>query len=614
MERHSSERTVSLRSRYAGEDTRLTSEKELWGWYSYGFAAEVFVISTLLKAYVKSWCPGSFIPITLEQLARERGVLLSDRSRSCTSTFDQANSLPANSSSSSLLAVRGSSPPLNASPCVIPLLGTEISTASFAMYTFSVSVFIQSLVIISMSGAADHGVYRKRLLLFFAFAGAAATMLFIAVVPEIYLLGGFLALVANVCFGASFVLLNSFLPLLVRHHPSVQNSSSTSCSNDNHSSIPDDGDRNMDDSTTALLENSSRDLLPMDTRDKNSPHLMLSTRVSSYGIGIGYIAAVIVQLIAVAIILVTKNISDSTTVALRIVLLFIGLWWLAFTIPAALWLRPRPGPPIPFSSRGKQRRDWAGYISYAWSSLWKTIKRARHLKDIALFLAGWFLLSDAIATVSGTAVLFGKTELGMTAAQLAMINVVVTLLGITGAFAWGSVSQALAMPPNRTIVMCICIFELIPLYALLGYIPAVRRLGMFGLQQPWEMYLLGGVYGLVLGGLSSYCRSVFGALIPRGSEAAFYALYAVTDKGSSIFGPAIVGAITDRYGNIRPAFVFLAVLIFVPLPLMLMVDVDRGKRDGAAMARELERKRDGTAGSTGTILMIDEELEEDSSR
>ena len=29
---------------YSGEDTRLTSGKELAGWYSYGFAAEVFVV------------------------------------------------------------------------------------------------------------------------------------------------------------------------------------------------------------------------------------------------------------------------------------------------------------------------------------------------------------------------------------------------------------------------------------------------------------------------------------------------------------------------------------------------------------------------------------------
>ena len=31
-------------SQYPGEDTRLTSNKELYGWYSYGWAAEVFVI------------------------------------------------------------------------------------------------------------------------------------------------------------------------------------------------------------------------------------------------------------------------------------------------------------------------------------------------------------------------------------------------------------------------------------------------------------------------------------------------------------------------------------------------------------------------------------------
>lgn len=104
------------------------------------------------------------------------------------------------------------------------------------------------------------------------------------------------------------------------------------------------------------------------------------------------------------------------------------------------------------------------------------------------------------------------------------------------------------------------------------------------------MYVLGAIYGFVLSGLGAYCRSLFGELIPPGSEAAFYALYAITDKGSSVFGPAIVGAITDRYGEIRPAFVFLAVLIAVPLPLMSWVNVKRGRREGEEMARELEGK------------------------
>lgn len=38
-------KAMELKSpRYPGEDVRPTSQKELAGWYSYGFAAEVFII------------------------------------------------------------------------------------------------------------------------------------------------------------------------------------------------------------------------------------------------------------------------------------------------------------------------------------------------------------------------------------------------------------------------------------------------------------------------------------------------------------------------------------------------------------------------------------------
>lgn len=90
-----------------------------------------------------------------------------------------------------------------------------------------------------------------------------------------------------------------------------------------------------------------------------------------------------------------------------------------------------------------------------------------------------------------------------------------------------------------------------------------------------------------MGGLSSYCRSFFGLLIPPGHEAAFYALYAITDKGSSAIGPAVVGAIVDATGHIRPAFIFLFVLIALPGPLIWLVDVDSGRKDAILKAETL---------------------------
>jgi UMF1 family MFS transporter len=192
---------------YNGEDTRPTSRKELAGFYAYSFAAEVFVICGL----------GAFIPITLEDLARgsPTAVLASDHTKSCRTKLD----IP---EVAATLSAYGNSGRKHANnQCVFLLFGLEINTASFAMYTFSISVLLQALVVVTMSGAADHGKFRKTMLLTFAVVGAVATMLFLPITPNAYLLGSLWAIIGNVCFGASFVLLNSFLPLLVRHHPKI---------------------------------------------------------------------------------------------------------------------------------------------------------------------------------------------------------------------------------------------------------------------------------------------------------------------------------------------------------------------------------------------------------
>ena len=499
--------------------------------------------------------------------------------------------------------------------CIVKILGLQVNTASFALYTFSISVLVQALIIISMSGAADHGRSRKSFLIAFAVTGSVATMLFLPVVPKVYLLGALLAIIANTCFGASFVLLNSFLPLLVRHHPSIRH---TRLSRNRFSGTQGIEPREDSDDDEPPHTRASRTLLqdheqetrkiPEDSPAVLSPELALSTTISSRGIGIGYIASLFLQSMAVLLVLGTGQ----TTFSLRLVLFMIGTWWLLFTIPAALWLRPRPGPPLPSA-----QQTWISYLTHSWKALGLTILRARNLKDVVIFLAAWFLLSDGIATVSGTAILFAKTTLGMETWALALINVISTIAGVCGAFSWPYISRLLKLRGSQTIVACICLFELIPLYGLLGFIPSVRKRGVFGLQEPWEMYPLGAIYGFVLGGLSSYCRSFFGELIPPGSEAAFYALYAITDKGSSIFGPAIVGIITDRYGEIRPAFVFLAILIALPLPLMLLIDVDRGKRDARDMAMafhagEGHLSGGGTSGyqSVPTIVLDDGEEED----
>jgi len=421
-------------------------------------------------------------------------------------------------------------------------------------------------------------------------------MAYIFVSKETYILGAILTIISNTSFGASFVLLNSFLPILVRNHPDVietRRPQTPDLAASVLESRPLEGstgslDASRADSSSPLLADESvraseSRLDGMATnKEVLSKELELSTSMSSKGMGIGYSGALFLQCVSIVVLIAM----DNTTWAQRVVLFIIGVWWSIFTIPAAMWLRPRPGPPLTDGHKG--RLAGFAYLVHAWKSLFRTALLARRLVDILLFLAGWFLLSDAIATTSSTAILFAKTTLHMRPWALGMINVITTLCGVFGAFGWSWVSRLLNLQPHQTILVCIALFELIPIYGLIGYLPFVQEWGVFGLQQPWEMYPLAGIYGLVLGGLGAYCRSLYGELIPPGSEAAFYALYAITDKGSSVFGPTIVGAIIDKTGSIRPAFWFLAALVGFPAPLIYLINVERGKREGEKLARTIE--------------------------
>ncbi|KAJ5475356.1 MFS transporter family protein [Penicillium diatomitis] len=570
-------------ARYDDEDTTPTSPREIAGWYCYGIAAEVFAVCGV----------GSFLPLTLEQLARENGTLQTSR-----------------------LPCWGSSAPENKGDeqCVVHVLGLQTTTASFAMYTFSLAVLVQALTLISFSALADYERNRKSLLLSFGLIGSATSMMFILVAPSVFILGSILVVIGVTCLGSSFVVLNSFLPLLVANHPTIRGAGA----GEDEGGVEEMADLSGNNETNewgAWEDNDSLNAMPadedhrkasghrkIDQSESSASSLQLSTKISSKGVGLGYCAAVLVQILSIILLILlnkTALAKKSGSIPLRFILLVVGIWWCAFTLVTRQWLRDRPGPPLATSKYSRQARwrVWLRLVGFAWKSLWQTVTIAVRLRQVIVFLVAWFLLSDAMATVSGTAILFARTELHMSTTAIGCLSVTVTLSGMAGAFLWPHVSRRLGLESNQTIMVCIALFELIPLYGMLAYIPFVKRWGVIGLQQPWEIFPLGIIHGIVSGGLASYCRSFFGLLIPPGSEAAFYALYAATDKGSSFIGPAIVGVLIDATSTVRVGFVFIAVLIVLPIPLVWMVNAEKGRQEALAMAASLSKSHDFDRGN-----------------
>jgi UMF1 family MFS transporter len=82
------------------------------------------------------------MPVLLEQLARENGHFFSDRTKSCLE-------IPGH------VTRRAESG--QKEQCMVTLLGKDISTSSFSLYTSSASVLVQAITLVCLSSFADHG-------------------------------------------------------------------------------------------------------------------------------------------------------------------------------------------------------------------------------------------------------------------------------------------------------------------------------------------------------------------------------------------------------------------------------------------------------------------------
>lgn len=523
----------------------FTTKKEIFGWCLYSWAAEPFVVSAV----------STYVPLLLEQFARENGVRLDNHLVPCLTKSPTVPPIlppPANGTDPGLgdpvsrLFLRSAdyvSGSEEQVKCVVYVLGSYIDTSSFALYTFSVSVLIQTLTVISMSGAADRGHYRKQLLIIFGLIGAISTSMYFPITSSRYYIASLLAIVANSCFGAVNVCGNSFLPILVSNTKEVQESIMT-------------GETNHGDE---ILKKGN-----------------LITKISGMGAASGYVSALIVQVLSMIVVLKT----GSSTQSIQYAIFFVGVWWLVFQLPLIFLLKSRPGPPLNIH---KDQNALAQYVKYGWKTLFISIKHASTLKDVAIYLLGWFIVSDSITTINSAAVLFARSELQMSTAKLVVVGMLTVLFAIFGSMTIPLIQAYFKVTPKVSLICIIIWASIIPLYGILGfYFNAV------GLKHDFEMYLLAVWYGFSMGGLATISRSLFSLLIPKGKESTFFSLFSVTDKGSSILGPTITALITDRTHNIRYTFYFLFVLLILALPVYAFLDVERGKKE----AQELEHVDD----------------------
>ena len=131
-------------------------------------------------------------------------------------------------------------------------------------------------------------------------------------------------------YGAGNVLLNAYLPVFVRNHPSMRVEPIIESSRA---------------STSASVTTESTPLLPnLNSLEEAEKANRLAAHISSRGMIFGYTAALVLQGTALGTI---YYLGVDNPIALKIPIFLAAAWWAGFMYPTVpFWLKPRPGPPL----------------------------------------------------------------------------------------------------------------------------------------------------------------------------------------------------------------------------------------------------------------------------
>jgi UMF1 family MFS transporter len=198
-----------------------------------------------------------------------------------------------------------------------------------------------------LGALGDYSDLKKRLMALFCYIAVTANCLLFFIKDGLYLWGGLLFIVANVCFGASNVFYNAFLPEIT-------------------------------------------------TEDQ-------SDKVSSRGYAYGYLGGGLLLALNLLLVLGASHLGISTGLAVRLSFLSAGLWWGGFAVITFLLLKTRP--------ERKKLPPGRGYLTAGFTELASTFRELRRLPLTLRYLLGYLIYNDGIQTVIFASSAFLEQEL-----------------------------------------------------------------------------------------------------------------------------------------------------------------------------------------------------------
>jgi UMF1 family MFS transporter len=246
-----------------------------------------------------------------------------------------------------------------------------VTAKSLATLCVSISVGAQVFLLPVLGALGDYSNMKKRLMALFCYLGATATCILFFITGNLYLLGGILFIIANICFGASIVFYNAFLP----------------------------------------------EIATEDQTDK----------VSSRGFAYGYLGGGLLLALNLVMVLGAPRLGISTGLAVRLSFLSAGLWWAGFAAITFSRLRKREA--------ARELPPGESYLTAGFKEFASTFKELKRLPQTLRYLIAYLIYNDGIQTVIFASSVFLEQELFKTENPTFLLEIflVVQFVAVFGA-------------------------------------------------------------------------------------------------------------------------------------------------------------------------------------
>ena len=270
--------------------------------------------------------------------------------------------------------------------------------------------------------------------------------------------------------------------------------------------------------------------------------------IAGIGVGVGYLGAVLIVVIAAEIAVDLGNVFGFRISA---VLMFIA------SLPALLFLRPKEEPINDVGVRV--------IVKNTLLDLYAVFVDIKKYKNVSRFMISRFFYTWSLNTAQSFAILFGTDTVGYSTKYVEYLLLLGILVGIPSAFVWGKLIDLIGAKKSisiATLCWSICLF-------FVAIAPSIDMLGD-------SFWIVMGVFcGALIPGIWVTDRPLMLQITPPEKSGQFFGLHGMVGRIAYITGTFVWGLVVVTLGvGQQGAIINLAVCTFIAFIVMQSVIVN----------------------------------------